>query len=86
MGRIREEVPLYYNEQHDFYAVARYADVERGLVDRDTFISSKGGILELIKAGIDMPPRGVIFEDPPTHTIHRSLLARMFTPRKVAAL
>jgi cytochrome P450 len=84
--RLREEAPLYFNEPHDFYAVSRYADVERCLVDRDTFISGRGGILELIKAGIEMPPGVVIFEDPPTHTIHRGLLSRVFTPRKVAAL
>ena len=30
-----------------------------------------------------MPPGVVIFEDPPTHTIHRSLMSRVFTPRKV---
>jgi len=84
--RLREEAPLYYNEPHDFYALSRYEDVERGLVDRDTFISGRGGILELIKADIEMPPGVVIFEDPPTHTIHRSLLSRVFTPRKVAAL
>jgi cytochrome P450 len=84
--RLREEAPLYYNEQHDFYAVSRHEDVQRGLQDRDTFISGRGGILELIKAGIEMPPGVVIFEDPPTHTIHRGLLSRMFTPRKVAAL
>ena len=34
--RLREEAPLYYNEQYDFYAVSRYDDVERGLVDRET--------------------------------------------------
>ena len=84
--RLREEAPLYYNEQHDFFALSRFEDVERGLVDRDTFISGKGGILELIKADIEMPPGVVIFEDPPTHTIHRSVLSRVFTPRKVAAL
>jgi cytochrome P450 len=84
--RLREEAPLYYNEAHDFFAVSRYEDVERGLVDRDTFISGRGGILELIKANIEMPPGVVIFEDPPTHTIHRSLLSRVFTPKKVAAL
>jgi cytochrome P450 len=84
--RLREEAPLYYNERHDFYAVSRYDDVERGLVDRATFISGRGGVLELIKAGIDMPSGIVIFEDPPTHTIHRSLMSRVFTPRKVAAL
>lgn len=84
--RLREEAPLYFNEAYDFYAVSRYEDVERGLVDRDTFISGRGGILELIKANIEMPPGVVIFEDPPTHTIHRSLLSRVFTPKKVAAL
>ena len=84
--RLREEAPLYYNEPHDFYALSRYEDVERGAVDRDTFISGRGGILELIKADIEMPPGVVIFEDPPTHTIHRSLLSRVFTPKKVAAL
>ena len=84
--RLREEAPLYYNDRHDFYAVSRYDDVERGLVDRTTFISGRGGVLEIIKAGIEMPPGIVIFEDPPTHTIHRSLMSRVFTPRKVAAL
>jgi cytochrome P450 len=84
--RLRDEAPLYHNEQYDFYAASRYDDVERGLKDRDTFISGRGGILELIKAGIEIPPGTVIFEDPPTHTIHRSVLSRMFTPRKVSAL
>lgn len=28
----------------------------------------------------------LIFEDPPIHTVHRNLLARIFTPRKVSAL
>jgi len=84
--RLREEAPLYYNEQHDFYALSRFEDVERGFVDRRTFISGRGGILELIKANIEMPPGVVIFEDPPTHGMHRSLLSRVFTPKKVAAL
>ena len=84
--RMREEAPLYYNEPHDFFALSRHEDVQRALVDRETFISGRGGILELIKADIEMPPGVVIFEDPPTHTIHRSLLSRMFTPKKVAGL
>ena len=29
--RIREEAPLYYNEEHDFYAVSRFDDVEKVL-------------------------------------------------------
>jgi cytochrome P450 len=84
--RLRDEAPLYYNQPHDFYALSRFDDVDRGLANRDTFISGRGGILELIKADLEMPPGVVIFEDPPTHTIHRSLLSRVFTPRRVAAL
>jgi cytochrome P450 len=84
--RLREKAPLYYNEEHDFYALSRFDDVERAHVDRETFISGRGVTLSLLKADIEFPPGTVIFEDPPTHTIHRSLLSRMFTPRKVAGL
>lgn len=84
--RLRDEAPLYHNEDRGFFALSRYEDVERGLVDRDTYISSRGVVLEHIKAGVQIPPGSVIFEDPPSHTIHRALLSRMFTPRKVAAL
>jgi len=85
-GRLREEAPLYYNERYDFYAVSRFEDVERGLADAKRYPSGRGAILELIKADMEMPPGTVIFEDPPVHTIHRSLLSRVFTPRRVAAL
>ena len=85
-GRLRDEAPLYYNDVHDFYALSRFADVEQSLVDKQTFSSARGGILELIKAGIEIPTGTLIFEDPPTHTIHRQLLSRVFTPRKMLAL
>ncbi len=84
--RLREEAPVYYNGTHDFFAVSHFADVEKGLLDAQTYISGKGGIIELIKADIEMPPGVIIFEDPPTHTIHRRLLSRAFTPRRVAEL
>jgi cytochrome P450 len=84
--RLREEAPVYYNDKHDFFAVSHYTDVEKGLLDAHTYISGKGGIIELIKADIEMPPGVIIFEDPPTHTIHRRLLSRAFTPRRVAEL
>ena len=84
--RMREEAPLYYNEPHDFYAVSRFADVERGLLDPKTFISGRGGIIELIRAKIEMPSGVLIFEDPPVHTIHRRLMSRVFSSNRVAAL
>jgi cytochrome P450 len=84
--RLRDEQPLYYNAQHDFYAISRFADVNKALVDHDTFSSARGAILELIRSGMEMPSGMLIFEDPPLHDIHRKLLARMFTPRKINEL
>jgi len=85
-ARLREEAPLYYNEPYDFWAVSRYEDVEKGLVDARRFISGRGGILELIRADIEMPSGVLIFEDPPIHTLHRGLLSRVFTPRRMNEL
>jgi cytochrome P450 len=81
--RLREEAPLYYNEQHDFYALSRFADVDDAIVDYQTFSSARGAIIELIRANLEMPSGVLIFEDPPVHDIHRKLLSRMFTPRKI---
>ncbi|OBK92504.1 cytochrome [Mycobacterium asiaticum] len=85
-GRLRDEAPLYYNAQYDFFALSRFADVNKALVDHVTFSSARGAILELIKANLDIPSGMLIFEDPPIHDVHRKLLSRMFTPRKIGAL
>jgi cytochrome P450 len=84
--RLREEAPLYYNEQHDFYALSRFEDVERGLMDHQTYSSARGAILEIIKAEAEFPPGVLIFEDPPVHTMYRNLLGRLFTPKRLNAL
>jgi cytochrome P450 len=84
--RLRDERPLYYNERYDFYALSRFADVERALVDWRTYSSAKGTLLELIKSGMEIPPGSIIFEDPPEHDLHRGLLSRVFTPRKMNAI
>jgi cytochrome P450 len=84
--RLRDEAPLYYNEQYDFFAVSRFTDVSKAFVDHDTFSSKRGAILEWIKRGMEVPSGIVSFEDPPIHDIHRKLLSRMFTPRKINEL
>lgn len=84
--RLRDEMPLYYNEQFDFYALSRFADVNAAAVDHQTFSSARGNILELIKANMDVPSGLLVMEDPPRHDIHRRLLSRMFTPRKIGEL
>lgn len=84
--RLREEAPIYYNEEYDFYAVSRFDDVQKGLGNHQVFSSARGGILELIKANVEMPPGTFIFEDPPIHTVHRGIVARIFTPRRMNGL
>lgn len=59
--RLGEDAPLYYNPQHDFYALSRFTDVNKGLVDHETFSSARGNILELIKTNLDRSaPREVV--------------------------
>ena len=84
--RMREEAPLYYNERYDFFALSRFDDVEPALVDWRTYSSARGTLLELIRSGIEMPPGSIIFEDPPSHDRHRSIMSRVFTPKKMAAI
>jgi cytochrome P450 len=84
--RMREEAPLYYNEKYDFYALTRFADVERALVDWETYRSGRGTLLEMIRADIQLPPGMFISEDPPEHSIHRGVLSRVFTPKKMNAI
>ncbi|MFB9324098.1 cytochrome P450 [Cryptosporangium minutisporangium] len=84
--RMRAEAPVYYNDVHDFYALSRFEDVDRALLDWQTFSSAKGPILEIIKADIEIPPGTLIMDDPPSHDIYRSLLSRVFTPKRVLSL
>ena len=48
--------------------------------------SAKGDILEVVKADPVMPPGVFINEDPPFHTVHRALVSRAFTPKRIHAL
>src|SRR5262249_49147664 len=84
--RMRDEAPLYYNEKYDFYALSRFDDVEKGLVDWETYRSGRGSVLEIIRANLEMPPGMFISEDPPLHDIHRGLMSRVFTPKKMNAI
>jgi cytochrome P450 len=84
--RLRDEAPLYYNEKLDFWALSRYDDVADGLADWQTYRSGRGSVLELIKANMEIPSGAILFEDPPEHDIHRGLLSRVFTPKKMNAV
>jgi cytochrome P450 len=84
--RMRDEAPLYQNEKYGFSALSRWDDVEKGLIDWDTYRSGRGSTLEVILANMQIPPGMILFEDPPIHDAHRGLLSRVFTPKKMNAL
>ena len=84
--QLRDEAPIYFNERYDLWALSRHADVDQALVNWTTFSSARGDILEIIQAGVELPPGIVMFEDPPMHTMHRGLMSRVFTPKRMAAL
>jgi cytochrome P450 len=85
-ARLREEAPAYHNDRYDFWALSRHSDVEKALVNWQVFSNTRSDILDIIKAGVKLPPGVILFEDPPTHTMHRGLLSRVFTPKRMAAL
>ncbi len=83
--RMRDEVPLYHREDQDFWAVSRFDDAKEVLLNRETFPSYRGVTLDILRSGMEFPGT-LIFEDQPSHTIHRALLSRVFTPRRVSTL
>ncbi|MGF7236401.1 MAG: cytochrome P450 [Frankia sp.] len=84
--RMRDSEPLYYNEKYNFFALTRFEDVEKGLLDWETYRSGRGSVLEIITQNISFPPGNILFEDPPIHDVHRRILARVFTPKKMLAI
>jgi cytochrome P450 len=83
--RMRDDAPVYRNEEFDFWALSRFDDVEAAHRDPVAFSSAHGTVLEIMG---DEPLRhgSIIFLDPPDHTRLRALVSRAFTPRRVSAL
>jgi cytochrome P450 len=84
--RMRADAPLYFNDKYNFYALSRYDDVTRALPDWETYRSGRGTTADILFSGIEIPPGILLFEDPPLHDLHRRLLSRVFTPRRMLAV
>lgn len=83
--RLRDEAPVYRNEQLDFYALSRFSDVLEASLDHETYSSAYGSVLELMTEEAGQSPM-MIWQDPPEHTRLRKLVSRAFSPRRIAAL
>ena len=84
---LRDEVPLYHNEKRQFWALSRHADILQGFRNTAVFSSAHGVSLDPSSAGPIAPlVMSFLAMDPPKHTRMRALVARGFTPRRVAEL
>jgi cytochrome P450 len=79
---LRDQAPVYHNEQRNFWALSRYDDCAAAVRDFKTFSSAKGTSLEDLKAQV----KYLINTDPPDHTKLRHLISKLFTPAQVAPL
>jgi len=86
-ARLREEAPLYRNDELDFWALSRHADVTAAFRDTARFSSANGVSLEPTATG-PQASRSMSFlaMDPPRHGKMRSLVSRGFTPGRIANL
>ncbi|WP_101947832.1 cytochrome P450 [Mycobacterium sp. 3519A] len=83
--RLRDEAPVYYNEEYDFYALSRFDDVMTASLDTETFSSEHGVTLDMITSE-RLESKAMIMMDPPDHTALRKMVNRSFFRSTVAEL
>jgi cytochrome P450 len=85
--RLREEAPLYRNDEMGFWALSRHADVLEGFRDFERFSNAHGVSLDPAASGPHAhKTMSFLAMDPPMHGRMRGLVSRGFTPRRVAEL
>ena len=85
--RLREEAPLYHNEELGFWALSRHADVIEGFRDFERLSNSHGVSLDPSASGPHAhKTMSFLGMDPPMHGRMRGLVSKGFTPRRVAEL
>jgi cytochrome P450 len=80
--QLRDEAPVYRNDELGFWALSRHADVVAAHNDPATFLSSGGVTIEGKEKGSPL----LLVMDQPEHTWHRKIVSRVFTPRRVGDL
>lgn len=85
--RLREEAPLYYNPDLDFYALSRHADVTQAFRDSAALSSANGVSLDPSAWGPNAHRvMSFLAMDDPRHMRMRRLVFKGFTPKRVAQM
>lgn len=79
---LRDNAPVYYNRELDFYALSRFADVLAASLDDKTYCSGKGISIEGLEQGLDV----LIVSDEPKHHWNRKILTKRFSMTRVKEL
>ncbi len=86
--RLRDEAPVYHNQERGFWALSRYADCVEAHRDWATYTSTHGLTLDQLTSSdffeITKYMNAMIMMDPPMHDRMRKLVSRAFTARRIA--
>ncbi len=96
--RLRDTIPIYWDEERGTWLLTRYADVIAAL--RDPRLSAERilpeqeaaeGATGLADGGVESPmarvmAKQMLFLDPPDHTRIRGLVSKAFTPRVIEGM
>ena len=84
---MRDEAPVYYNEEHDFYALTRHEDVAPAFKDFDTYSSAlrRGPFVGQKRCADNHGHEDDHLHGPARAPNMRSLLNKVFTPRAIQA-
>jgi cytochrome P450 len=86
-ARLRAEAPVYHNAADGFWALSRHEDVLAAFKAPRLFSNVRGVSIDpSARRGGARAGMSFLAMDPPEHTRFRALVARGFTPRRVAAL
>lgn len=86
--RLRDEAPVYFNEEYGFFALSRFDDVVAAHRDWKAYSSTYGLTLDALARHepVSEEMRSIIMMDPPEHDRMRKLVSRVFTPRAIGRL
>jgi cytochrome P450 len=84
---VREAGPVAYLPKYDLHVVGRHEEVHCVLTNWESFISSAGVGLANFRHEAPFRPRSLLLEaDPPDHTVVRTVISRIMSPKNIKAL